>query len=111
MPQLPEPPAQSPHYLIDAAASPDDAWRFVAAHHLLTSRHLPLATMSISGISDSVARPIRIYATELGLSGLRIPDIDPPAKSVIIELPDPVPPPSVICEFVALSLAASETRR
>jgi len=95
------------HYLIDSAASPEESWRVVAAHHLLTSRHQPLATMSIVGVDEATARQLRIYATELGLSGLRIPDNEPPAESVRIDLPESATAPSVLCEYIALSLAAS----
>jgi len=94
------------HYLIDASSAPDDAWRVVASHHLLTSRHLPLATLSIVGVDDSTAKQLRTFAIELGLSGLRIPDPAPPSESLAIVLPTPTPPPSVICELVALSIAA-----
>jgi len=108
MPQRPDTEAaDSIHYSIDVTDSPGDAWRAVAAHHLLTSRHLPLATMSIIGVDEPTARQLRIYATELGLSGLRIPDHEPPAGSVRIDLPDPATAPSVLCEYIALSLSAA----
>ena len=101
----PQPPGAI-HYLVDAGDAPEESWRVVAAHHLLTSRHLPLATMSIVGVDESVGRKLRAYATSLGLSGLRIPDPDPPEGSVAIQLPAPFPAPSVTCEYIAMALSA-----
>jgi len=63
--------------------------------------------MSIVGVDEDTARLLRAYATDLGLSGLRIPDPVPPAGSLNVELPIPTPPPSVICEIIALSIDAA----
>jgi len=100
-------PGAAVHYVINASRSPGDAWQLVAAHHLLTSRHYPTATMSITGVDEPTARRLRIYATDLGLSGLRIPDPEPPAESVKMDIPIPTPPPSVTCEIIALSIEAA----
>lgn len=111
------------HYAIDTSACPAQAWRAVAAHHLLTSRHLPEATMSVVGIDDRTARGLRIYAVELGLSGLRIPDRGPISKSPLMRLTDDEDPrtepalsgwyempsrtsPSVLCEALVVLLEA-----
>ena len=96
-------PLAAIHYLIDLGNAPEESWRVVAAHHLLTSRHLPLATMSIVGVDESIGRKLRAYARRLGLPGLRIPDPDPPEGSVAIELPVPIPAPSVTCEYIAIT--------
>ncbi len=98
---------RSCHYLIDASESPDRSWRLIAAHHLLTSRHIPQATMSIIGIDQFTARRLRMFATDLGLSGLRIPDDNPPSDALTIDLPQPFAAPSVICELVAMSIEAT----
>ncbi len=109
------------HYAIDASVCPAQSWRAIAAHHLLTSRHLPEATMSVVGIDDRTARSLRLYAVELGLSGLRIPDRGPIDASPLMRLTDDddprtepcrrgkyeMPshsPPSVLCEAVAVML-------
>jgi len=95
------------HYAVDASRCPSDAWRAVAAHHLLTSRHRPEATLSFPGVDPSTARHLRIYATELGLSGLRIPDDDIPPACLLITLGANIPAdaaPSVLCEAINVLL-------
>lgn len=91
------------HYAVDATSCPSHAWRAVAAHHLLVSRHRPEATASFPGIDQTTARQLRIYATELGLSGLRIPG-EP--SSVTIEITAGVAP-SVLCEAIDMLLDAA----
>jgi len=95
------------HYAVDASRCPSDAWRAVAAHHLLTSRHRPEATVSFPAVDPSTARRLRIYATELGLSGLRIPDDDVQPSCLLIALGGEIPAdvaPSVLCEAIDMLL-------
>lgn len=116
------------HYTVDGSSCEEESWRAIASHHLLTSRHLPHATMSVTGIGESTARRLRIYATELGLSGLRIPDDDPAPTDPLInfvaegtrhlesssqtalETPADIAP-SVLCEAVAMLLEVERSTR
>lgn len=116
------------HYTIDGSSCEEEAWRAIASHHLLTSRHLPHATMSVTGISESTARRLRIFATELGLSGLRIPDDEPTPTDPLInfvavgahhlesssqttlETPADITP-SVLCEAIAMLLETTGSTR
>jgi len=63
--------------------------------------------MSIVGVGQPTARRLRMFATDLGLSGLRIPDDNPPSDALVIDLPRPLAAPSVICEMVAMSIEAA----
>lgn len=80
--------------------------------------------MSVVGVDERTARNLRLYAVELGLSGLQIPGKDPldghsvikliegdagrPAASqpIALEVPSRTPP-SVLCEAVAIMLEAA----
>jgi len=98
------------HYAVDATRCPSQAWRAVAAHHLLVSRHQPEATLSFIGVDQTTARRLRIFATELGLSGLRIPDDDLQSACLLIALGGEIPAdvaPSVLCEAIDILLDAA----